>query len=69
MLLLAPKRARRVTTSRNIKLNVKAASEFTSRLIRIPIDLIYKALIVTANNVVYDIEGDLVGFESILAME
>ena len=65
MLLLAPKRARRVTTSRNIKLNVKAASEFNWGLIHIPIDLIYKALITTANNVLYDIEGDLVGFESV----
>jgi hypothetical protein len=69
MLLLAPKRARRVTTSRNIKLNIKVSSEFTWRLIRVPIDLIYKTLITTANNAIYDVEGDVVAFESMLAME
>jgi hypothetical protein len=69
MLLLAPKRARRVTTSRNIRLNVKVASEFHWALIRIPIDLIYKTLITTANNVLYDVEGDVVAFESRLATE
>jgi hypothetical protein len=69
MLMLAPSRARRVTTSRTIQLNPKKNSDWIWRLIHIPIQYLYEVHKCTANNVLYDIEGDLTGFESSLPMQ
>jgi hypothetical protein len=69
MLMSAPKRTRRVTTSRSIKLNPKRVSDSIWRLIHIPIEYLYEVHKCTANNVLYDIEGNITGFESVFPME
>lgn len=69
MLMSAPKRTRRVTTSRSIRLDPKKISDSTWRLLRIPIERLYEHYRCTANNVLYDVEGNITGFESVFAMD
>ena len=66
MLMSAPKRARRVTTSRTIKLNPKKVSDSKWRLLHQPIENLYKHYLCTVNNAQYDVEGNVYAFESIL---
>lgn len=66
MLMSAPKRARRVTTSRTIKLNPKKVSDSKWRLLHKPIENLYKHYLCTANNAQYDVEGNVLAFESVL---
>ncbi len=69
MLMSAPQRTRRVTTSRSIKLNPKQKTDSIWRLIHMPIEILYKHYRCTANNVLYDVEGNVTGFESVVATE
>lgn len=69
MLMTAPKRTRRVTTSRSIQLNPKRASNSTWTLIHIPIAHLYEFYKCTANNVLYDLEGNITVFESFVPLE
>ncbi len=69
MLMSAPKRTRRVTTSRTIKLNPKNDSDPTWTLLYMPIEILYKHYLCTANNVLYDVEGNVTAFESFVPME
>ena len=63
MLLSAPKRSRRVTTSRGLKLNPKILSELTWNLISVPITRLYEVYWKNASNISYDAEGNVIGFD------
>ena len=63
MLLSAPKRSRRVTTSRGLKLNPRILSELTWNLISVPITRLYEVYWKNASNVSYDAEGNVTGFD------
>jgi hypothetical protein len=63
MLLSAPKRTRRVTTSRGLVLNPKLRTEYTWNLISIPIGRLYDVYWKEATNVCRDAESNVTGFE------
>ncbi len=66
IMLSAPKRTRRVTTSRDIKLNPKQRSELVWSLLHFPISILYEEYRTSANHVCYDAEGNVIGFEAII---
>lgn len=63
MILSAPKRSRRVTTSRGITLNPKKQSPDTWTLIRIPIDVLYRIHWKAAEDITRDKEGNVASFD------
>jgi hypothetical protein len=63
MILSAPKRARRVTTSRGIKLNPKVVSELSWSKVSLPIGVLYQFHWKEASNVQTDAEGNVTGFD------
>ena len=63
MLLSAPKRSRRVTTSRGLKLNPKILSEWTWTLVSVPVGRLYEFYWKNATDVCYDEEGKVTAFE------
>lgn len=63
MLLSAPKRSRRVTTSRGLKLNPKILSEWTWTLVSVPVGRLYEFYWKNATDVSYDEEGKVTAFE------
>jgi hypothetical protein len=63
MLLSAPKRTRRVTTSRGLKLNPKLQSEYTWNLVSIPISRLHEFYWKQAINVSLDAEGNVNAFD------
>ena len=70
MLLSAPRRSRRVTTSRSITLNPKrSVSDWVWRLIGIPIDYLYHVHRNTAYEVIEDAEGKVIAFRFAIAVE
>ncbi len=65
MLMNAPKRARRVTTSKGIRLLEKQPSDFDWRLIRVPILRLLDVCRAHVTRIVSDVDGDLLAFETI----
>ena len=63
MILSAPKRARRVTTSRGIKLNPKVVSELSWSKVSLPIGVLYQFHWKEASNIQTDAEGNVTGFD------
>lgn len=63
MVLNAPKRARRVTTSRGIKLNPKTHTALKWEHINFPINRLHEIYWKTAENVSYDAEGKVTAFD------
>jgi hypothetical protein len=64
MLLSAPKRARRVTTSRDICLNEKLISDYEWRIIRVPILRLLEVRRVHVTKIDPDAEGYVLAFET-----
>jgi hypothetical protein len=64
MLLAAPPRARRVTTSRSIKLLKKQSNEYEWALLRAPIRRLVDICRIRVINVKNDTDGNLVAFET-----
>ena len=64
MLMCAPKRARRVTTSKGIRLNEKKPSDFEWRLMKIPILRLYDVFQLHVLSVDSDKDGQLNAFET-----
>ena len=64
MLLCAPKGARRVTTSRNIRLLEKQVSDFVWRMMRIPIALAFDSCRAHVTRIEPDANGYLLAFET-----
>ncbi len=65
MLMNAPQRARRVTTSKGIRLLEKQPSDFEWRLIRVPILRLLDVCRAHVTRIVSDVDGDLLAFETI----
>ena len=63
MLLSAPKRARRVTTSRGLKLNPKTLTEWSWNLVSVPVGRLHQHYWKQASNVQYDAEGNVTAFD------
>ena len=63
MLLTAPKRSRRVTTSRGLKLNPKVVTEWKWNLVSVPIRRLYEVYWKTASDVRYDADDNVTAFE------
>ena len=63
MLLSAPKRSRRVTTSRGLKLNPKILTEWSWSLVGVPIGRLYEFHWKQASDVQRDAEGNVTGFD------
>jgi hypothetical protein len=63
MLLNPPKRSRRVTTSRGLKLNPKIASELSWSLVSVPIGRLHQFYWKQASNLQTDAEGNITGFD------
>jgi hypothetical protein len=66
MLLTAPKRSRRVTTSRGLKLNPKILTEWKWNLVSVPITRLYEVYWKSACDVKRDAEDNVTGFERAL---
>ena len=63
MIINAPKRTRRVTTSRGLTLNPKIASELSWSLVSVPIGRLHQFYWKEASNVQTDAEGNVTGFD------
>lgn len=69
LLLSAPARCRRVTTSRGLCLNPKKPSEGCWTLVKLPIESILALAGAAATEVIFDEEGQVKSFCEILAVE
>jgi hypothetical protein len=64
MLMSAPKRARRVTTSKGIKLFEKQPSDFEWRMMRVPILRLFDVYKPYVTAIIPDADGCLLAFET-----
>jgi hypothetical protein len=64
MLMLAPKSARRVTTSRTIRLLEKRVGDFAWRMIRVPILRLFDVYRARVTRIQSDAEGFLIAFDA-----
>jgi len=64
MLMYAPKRARRVTTSKGIRLLEKQPTDFEWRMLRIPIPRLFDVYRSRVTRIDSDLDGCLLAFET-----